>query len=278
VTPSENIVDVSEATFEQEVLLRSHEVPVVVDFWASWCGPCRVLGPLLERLTVEANGLFRLAKLNVDENPNLAVRYGVQGIPVVKAFRNGEVKAEFVGAQPEGMVRRFLHQVAPSEADRAVVEAQSLLATRHWAEAEGAFRRLVESRPADASAALGLTKVLLMLGRGREAAEILEAFPQGPEWADAQQLKPLAGLMAQVEANGPHPADDPLAAAFYQAGRLMLRGRLPAAMDGLLDVLRQDKNYRKGEARTVLLALFALLGDDDPITREYRDELASILF
>ncbi|MBM3502136.1 MAG: co-chaperone YbbN, partial [Armatimonadetes bacterium] len=111
---SEHIRDVDEGTFSAEVLLRSHEVPVVVDFWAAWCAPCRTLGPLLERLTVEAGGAFQLAKVDVDASPNLAVRYGVRGIPAVKGFRGGEVAAEFVGAQPEPLVRRFLQRLAPS--------------------------------------------------------------------------------------------------------------------------------------------------------------------
>ena len=129
---SEHILDVSEATFEREVLLRSHEVPVVVDFWATWCMPCKVLGPLLERLAIEAGGLFRLAKVDVDQNPNLALRFGVRGIPSVKGFRNGQVAAEFVGAQPEPMVRRFVQGLSPSEPDQELEKARSLLATHHW--------------------------------------------------------------------------------------------------------------------------------------------------
>jgi putative thioredoxin len=278
VTLSEYISDVSEGTFETEVILRSHEVPVVADFWAVWCAPCRVLGPTLERLAIEAGGLFRLAKVNVDENPNLAVRYGVRGIPAVKAFRNGEVVTEFVGAQPEAIIRRFIHNLAPSEADRAVEQARSLLATRHWAEAERAFRDVMAGDDSSAAAALGLVKSLMMQGTGQEALEILGNFPPGNETVAAEGLRPLAELLAEVEKGGEAPEDDPLAAGFYQAGRLIARGNLPAAMDGLLETLRQDKRYRGGQVKKVLLALFALLGDDDPLTRQYREELASVLF
>jgi putative thioredoxin len=278
MTLSEFIADVTEATFESDVILRSHDVPVVVDFWAPWCGPCKTLSPIMERLTIEAGGSIFLAKINVDESPNLSIRYGVQGIPSVKGFINGEVKSQFVGAQPENLVRRFFETLAPSEADKALEEANSLLATRHWVEAEQAFRDIYEEDEGSAAAALGLAKSLLMQGKGIETMAILERFPSGTEWAIAEQLKPLARYMAEVEKNGPYPEDDPLAAEYYQSARLIVRGNLPAAMDGLLDLLRQDKNYRKGEPKAILLAIFQLLGEHDSLTRQYRDELASILF
>jgi putative thioredoxin len=278
VTLSEFIVDVSEATFETDVILRSHEVPVVVDFWAPWCGPCKMLSPILERLAIEAGGSFFLAKINVDENPNLSIRYGVQGIPAVKGFINGEVKGQFVGAQPESLVRRFVEALAPSEAEKAIEEANSLLATRHWVEAEERFREVYQENEINAPAALGLVKSLLMQGKGKDASVILNRFPAGTEWAIAEQLKPLAKYMAEVENNGPYPEDDPLAAEYYQSARLIVRGNVPAAMDGILDLLRQDKKYRQGEPKAILLAIFQLLGEHDPITRQYRDELASILF
>lgn len=278
MSASEHIRHVDESAFEAEVLLRSHEIPVVVDFWAAWCGPCRTLGPLLERLTVEAGGAFRLAKVDVDANPNLAVRYGVRGIPAVKGFRGGEVVAEFVGAQPEVLVHRFLQTLAPSAESIGLERARSLLATRHWPEAEQAYRSLLDAEGQSSAAALGLLKSLLMQGRGRQAEAILGEFPSGTEWAEAEKLKPLAHALAESEVDGMALPSAPLDAAFVHAARLIGRGNLPAAMDGIMDILRQDKRFRKGQARQVLLGLFLLLGDDDPLTRQYRDELASILF
>ncbi len=278
MTLSEYILDVNEATFETQVVLKSFDVPVVVDFWAPWCGPCRVLSPILERQAIEAGGAFVLARVNVDENPNLSIRYGVHGIPAVKAFRNGELAAQFHGAQPERTVRRFIEQLTPSEAEQAVEQAHSLLATRHYPEAEAAYREVFEQDETNSEAALGLVESLLIQGKGSEARSILENFPPGMAWVKAESYLPLATLLSQVETAAPNLDLPPLEASLYQAARLIGRGNLPAAMDGLLDVLRQDKSYREGLPKQVLLALFALLGDQDPLTRRYRDELASVLF
>jgi putative thioredoxin len=272
------IYDVSEATFESDVILKSHDIPVVVDFWAPWCGPCKVLGPLLERFAIESGGGFILAKINVDENPNLSIRYGVQGIPAVKAFLNGEVHTQFTGAQPEPLVRRFLDHLVPNESDQAVSQAQSLLATRHWVDAEEAYRDIFSQDAGNSAAALGLVKSLLMQGVGHESSEILDVFPAGQEWAAAERLKPIAQFLAEAESMEITTEEDVHSAAYYQAARLISRGNMAAAMDGMLDILRQDKTYRKGAPKSILLALFELLGDEDPLTREYRDELASILF
>ena len=278
MTLSEYILDVSEGTFENDVLMRSHETPVIVDFWAEWCAPCKMLGPLLERLANEWGGSFLLAKVDVDENPNLAIRYGVQGIPAVKAIQNGEVVSEFVGAQPESIVRRFVQNLVPSEADKAVAEAQSLLATRHWPEAEDAFREVLEQDESNAAAALGLVKSLLMQGKGKESGEILADFPAGTEWPVAESLRPLADALVEAEGAEQSADEETLSARLHRAANLIARGNLPAAMDGLLDILREDKTYRGGLPKQIMLALFVLLGDQDPLTREYREELASVLF
>lgn len=279
MTTTDYIFESSEATFEFDVIKRSHETPVVVDFWAAWCGPCRVLGPTLERLAAEADGAFYLAKVDVDQNPQLSMRYGVQGIPAVKAFRNGKIVKEFVGAQPEPKVREFLKEVAPTEADQAIEDAASMLATRHWGEAEERFRIVLDSQPGNAVAVLGLVKALAAQGKGDAALAYIEDFPSSNEILEAQKLAPLARLMSEVEnGNGHLTEDDPIDAQYWQAARLLAKGQHAAGMDGLLDVLRVNKKYRDGEPRKVILGVFALLGEDDPTTREYREELASVLF
>jgi len=277
VALNEFMLDVNEATFDRDVLLRSHQLPVVVDFWAPWCGPCKSLGPLLERLTIEAGGRFVLARLNVDENPGLATRYAVLSIPAVKAFRNGQVELEFVGAQPEALVRRFIDQAAPSEMALSIEQGRSLMLTHRWAEAEAKFRA-AWAEDENSAAALGLVECLLMQGQPQEAQAILSDFPAGSELAAAEKLKPLAELLVETELADGEPDGDALHAELLQSGRLILLDNFPAAMDGLLDILRTDKHYRNDLPRKVLLALFYLLGDDDELTRQYRDELASVLF
>ena len=272
------IVEVSEANFATDVVAQSNTLPVVVDFWAPWCSPCRVLGPMLERLAGEARGAFLLAKLNVDDNPALSAAYGIQSLPAVKAFRDGRVVDEFVGAQPEGRLREFLKKVAPTAADRALAEAGSLLATRHWSQAEAALRKVLADTPSSAPAALGLVKALVAQGRGCEAQGLLEDFPRGDAAPAAEKLADLAGLLCEVEGGDAPVVDSDLDALYFQAARLLARGRLEAGLDGLLDVLRQDKRYRKGAPRRVMLGVFELLGEDDPATRQYRGELASVLF
>ncbi len=274
---SRHIVDVSESDFEFEVIAHSQAVPVVVDFWAEWCGPCHMLGPILERLAEEADGDFRLAKVDVDESPNLAMRFNVQGIPAVKAFRNGQVVAEFTGAQPEPSVREFLRKVCPSVSDLRLEKGQSLLQMEQWSEAEEAFREALDARPENPAALLGLAKSMLAQGRSQEAADILRHFPDSREFGAAEALLPLAKALLRLDGKS-NEVDDFLQAAYERALRLIGLGNFPAAMDGLLDVLKKDKRYGDDEARKVMLALFEILGDQSDLTRQYRAELASVLF
>ncbi len=275
---NDHIIDVSESSFEQDVVQQSFDIPVVVDFWVPWCGPCRMLSPVLELLANEPESRFILAKVNVDDNPNLSVRYGVRGIPAVKAFVNGQIAAEFVGAQPEPILRQFIRKITPAAEDVSLNAGRSLLLIRHWAEAEQAFREALTQRPSDQNAGLGLAQALLAQGRGAEAADYLQRPFDGALHTGGETLLPLAGVLRDY--GGASPADklSDCDLAYHQAARLLQRGNLEAGMDGLLDVLRLDKRYRKGEPRRILLALFALLGEDSDVTRQYRQELASVLY
>ena len=275
-----NIVDVDEMSFEREVIHKSSEKTVVVDFWAAWCGPCRMLGPVLERLAEEPDSNFVLAKVDVDANPGLAMRFGVQGIPAVKAFRDGQVAGEFVGAQPEPQVRQFLKDVAPSEADGQALSAERMIAERRWPEAAELYRLALEENPADLESRLGLARALLGQGQGCKAGDYLgELRDEASTMARAERLLPVADFVCSVAEQSDENAEVTVVEAQYrQAARLLSQGKLAPAMDGLLDVLRYSKNYRDGRVKEVMLGVFELLGDEDPLTGAYRREMASILF
>lgn len=281
MTPSEHIIEVTEADFEYQVLEYSATAPVVVDFWASWCIPCRTLGPLLEKLAQEAQGAFRLAKIDVDANPNLARRFGIRSIPAVKAFRDGQMVAEFTGVRPEPQVRQFLSQLAPDEAALLIEKGDSLLIMEEPAQAEKAYLSALELSPTNEVAAMGLARSLLMQGRANEARLILHAISQPRLFATAERLAPLVEALLKIETHGYDElldSDNPLDNAYARALRLVSRGNLLAALDGLLEILRQDKHYRNGLAHKVVLSLLELLGEAHPETRAYRAELAQVLF
>lgn len=274
---SEFIKAVSESDFEYEVIAYSNQAPVIVDFWAEWCRPCKTLTPILEKFATEAQGAFRLAKVNVDENPNLALRFEVRSIPNVKAFRDGHVVSEFLGLQPEPRVREFIRNLAPSQIDLLLEKGQSLLEAMNWNEASNSFRQFLVKSPDNPAGLLGLLKACLMQGKFSEARQLINEFPSSPEFARMEILRPLFNALWEEKSNQ-GISDDPLEATYHNTVRLILRGNLPAAMDGIIDVLRQDKHYRNDEARKVLLGIFEVLGDNHPLTQQYRRELAMVLF
>lgn len=274
---SDFIKTVTESDFEYEVIAYSNQVPVIVDFWAEWCRPCKTLTPILEKITEEAQGRFRLAKVNVDENPNLALRFNVRSIPNVKAFRDGQMVSEFLGLQPEPRVKEFIRNLAPSQTDLLLEKGQSQLESLNWVEAANSFRSFLTKTPNHPAGMLGILKAQLMLGNYKEAKHLIDEFPASPEYARMQAVLPLYEALKRDQSFQP-TMEDPLEAESINAIRLIMRGNLPAAMDGLIDILRQDKHYRSDEARKLLLGLFEVLGNHHPLTQQYRQELAMVLF
>jgi putative thioredoxin len=274
---SEYIKIVTESDFEYEVVAYSNQAPVIVDFWAEWCRPCKTLTPILEKIAVDAGGSFRLAKINVDDSPNLALRFNVRSIPNVKAFRDGQVVSEFLGLQPESRVKEFIRNLAPSQIDLLLEKGQSLLESLNWLEASATFLQFLSKSPNHPGGLLGLLKSMLMLGNYSEVKRILDEFPPSSEYASMEVVRPLYNGLVKGNTDK-EKTDDPLTAEYQNALRLITRGNLPAAMDGLLDVLRQDKHYHNEEVRKVLLGLFEVLGPNHPLTLQYRQELALILF
>jgi putative thioredoxin len=272
------VINVNELNFEYEVVAYSQNIPVLVDFWAEWCKPCQVLGPALEKIVNEANGSLRLAKVNIDQNPNLAVQFNVRSIPTVKAFINGQVVAEFVGAQPESRLREFISNLTPpSPLELDIKKGQGLLLGQKWSEAESILREALEQRPAEPAIQLGLSKALLAQNQPEEAMELLKDIPSGREFAQAELLIPYAQSLFDAQQDL-LPEESTQDAIFKNSLRLSSQGKFPIALDGFLDILREDKRYQNGRARQVVLAILEIMGDEDPQTRDYRAELNSVLF
>jgi putative thioredoxin len=277
MTTTATVYDVDTTTFEQDVLARSHEVPVVVDFWAEWCGPCRTLGPMLEQAVKARGGDVVLAKLDVDSNQPLAQAFRVQGIPAVKAFRDGKVVAEFVGAQPAPAIEQFLDEIAPTEADRRVAAARSLVATDPQG-AENELRAALELEPRHQAAALALAE--LVLGDDPEQAlELVKPHRPAPEAEVIATRAELALSGGDVDALASRVAADPQdGQARLQLARLRAAdGDYEAAVDLLLDAVRLGGDTRE-PAREQLVSIFGVLGDDHDLVRAARPKLARALF
>jgi putative thioredoxin len=285
-TKSPWVIDVNEADFEKAVLEASRQRPVVVDFWAPWCGPCRALGPILERLAEERNGDFLLAKVNTDENQRLAMEFDIQGIPAVKAIRDGRVVLEFEGLLPEQHLRAFIDQITPSAADRKAEEAAKLEATDP-AKAEAEYRQaLAGDRPPD-EARVGLARLLLARGADDEASDLLEAVgPSGEVGAEAARLKAQMQLKRRARdlpdeatlRRGVEAEPDNAQARYGLGVVLAAAGRYEEALPMLLSAAERDPKLARSAVREAMVEVFHAVGVRSPLADEYRDKLTKLLY
>jgi putative thioredoxin len=281
---SEQLQQVSDDTFEQAVIARSRQVPVLVDFWAPWCGPCRALGPVLEKVAVSYAGRVEVVKLNTDENQRTAGRYQIQSIPAVKLWKDGEVVAEFVGALPEARVRAFLDQHCPDAASQAAAEVAAALAAGDRAGAETALATVLAAGADHPRAHLAQARIALADGDPDRAGALVDSIPlAADEFAAARTLAGLIelaregrdGVDATAAAVAAQP-DDP--GAHYRHGcALASAGRYRDALDAFLAVVERDKRWNDEAGRKAMLAVFAVLGVRHPVSDQYRRKLGLLL-
>ena len=282
---SAHSIEVSTATFEQAVIEQSKTVPVLVDFWAEWCGPCRALKPVLEKLATEYQGKFILAKVNSDENQELAQHFGVRGIPNVKAFVGGKLVNEFSGALPEAQVRAFLQQVIPSPAEKLRMEARDHYAETGDAKAAlGMLARASHLDPANENVRVDSAELLIEIKEFDEARQLLNSLSPLAQMDD--RVKTLSAKLdlasggasdsAEFEQRiAANPADHEARLALAKA--LAARNDYAPAFDQLLEVVRRDRKFGDDAARKTMLQLFSVLGSDHPLVGDYRRKLASAL-
>jgi len=281
----------STASFMADVIEGSHEGLVIVDFWAPWCGPCKQLGPALERAVQAAKGQARLVKINIDENPELAREMHVQSIPAVYAFFQGRPVDGFMGAIPESQVKSFIERLVRATgsggAGEALAQADAALAANDVAAAEHVYKQVLAADAGNAPAHAGLVRCRLAAGDARAARKLLERVPaelaETPEivaartaldLAEAAPKKGAAGdLQARVSRDpGDHQARFELAAALYA------EGRRAEAVDQLIEIIKRERNWNDQAARKELLKYFEALGPTDPVTVAGRRKLSSVLF
>lgn len=276
------IKDVSDADFEVEVLERSHSIPVLVDFWAEWCGPCRMLGPVLEEIAGESEGEFELAKLDTDAAPRTSARYGIRSIPAVKLFVGGEVIAEFVGALPGGTIRKFLAQHLPSAADAKVSEGEAALEAHDLPTARAAFEAALALDPQHPKAHLALARLALDDGDADSVREHVEAIdPSTFEHIRANFLPKALVFRTECEAIGGLAAaqarvaaDEKDLDAWYALGCCFaVAHRWQESLDAFLESVMRKPKYREAAAHKAMLVVFGLIGRDHELTDPYQRKL-----
>jgi len=276
----DHVKDIDQQDFAREVVQRSEEVPVVVDFWAEWCGPCKTLGPALEKVAEEYGGAFELVKVDVDANQELASQFGIKSIPAVIAFKEGKPAAQFMGAIPESQIRQWVDVLLPTEEDHMVDRARDLVLDGDEEAAEQILRDVLERLPDHDDGATALASILISRGDTEEALIVLGKLPRTSE---VERLEAAARVTAAQEIDvsaierrlTENPEDDAARLELGQA--LAARGEYEPALDRLLDVVKAGGDLRD-DARQAMVDVFGVLGSDHPLTVSYRRALANALF
>ncbi|MGZ5136824.1 MAG: tetratricopeptide repeat protein [Burkholderiales bacterium] len=280
-------VDVDKNDFDTIVIEGSKKAPVVVDFWAPWCAPCRALGPVLEKVVEEYDGRFTLAKVNSDDNQEIAARYGVRGIPSVKAFISGEVVDEFTGALPESGVRAFIERVVPSPAEELRDSAARVYAqTRDVEQALDLLSRAEQLDPKNEDVGIDRAAILIDAGRPDEARKLIENLSPLARMDERVNALQARLDLAQGAAEAPSEAvlkerierdENDLEARLQLAHQYVARRDYRSALDQLLEVVRRDRTYGNDVARKTMLKVFELLGNQGELVSEFRKKLASVM-
>ena len=285
VESASDVVEATDQDFEVKVIEKSHQVPVLVDFWAPWCGPCRVIGPVLEKLASQSSGRFELVKVNMDESPVLAQMLQIQSIPAVKLVIDGTIQDEFMGALPEGEVERFLEHNLLSEAVEDAVLGMRMLEAGDGQGAAQVFRRVLEGEPKNPVALIGMGQALLEQGdldAAREFVALVNEVELEGLTERQQMEKMLTSLKARIyltenaEPNRAGPVE--LATTFSQACQAALLGDYEAALEAFLHIVKTERKFNDDGGRKGMVAVFDLLPPNSPLTQTYRQKLSSILF
>lgn len=263
--------------FQTEVLERSKQIPVVVDFWAEWCGPCRILGPVLERLAATADGRWQLAKVNTEELPEVAMRYNIRSIPNVKLFVDGNVVAEFIGALPEPMVRHWLQKHIPSKHRHDIQRAEQLLLHNRVPEARQILERIHAEEPENHKARVMLAQTYLFEDQAKALA-LVEPIAEDSEVFDvADAIRVFASLLDKLN----HPEklpEDPVKPLFLEGIRKLSESDFAGALESFIEVIRTNRYYDDDAARKACVAIFKILGEENEITKKYRREFSRALY
>ncbi|NIV03171.1 thioredoxin, partial [Candidatus Saccharibacteria bacterium] len=241
--------------FQKDVIERSHKIPVLVDFWAEWCGPCKIIGPVLERLAEQQQGQWELVKLNTEEHPDIAMQYGIQSIPNVKLFVDGEVADEFVGALPENMISQWLNKALPSKHRESLKKAEKLLANRKTDKARKLLQEVIDNEPGNHQARVMLAKTYVY-DQPEKALYLVQDIEEDSESFDtAESLRRFATLF-QVSEQPDKLPDSDLSGQYLEAIQALRSQNFEAALEGFIEVLQSDRGYDDDGARIAIIAIF----------------------